>query len=152
VIKLTAPFSITQLVPIREGPTLIRTTISQILRTKIRIISASTQSAILSSLSIECQERRYSRDPEDPDLCDRVTPPLLETVATLRHPGVSKRASNMDALRSRNMPTSASIVGLLLLVGKTSAHGGHMEKIQEGEYMSAEPIVCSSMVAGCCGC
>lgn len=55
----------------------------------------------------------------------------------------------MDSLKSRNMPTLVSIAGVLLLAGRTSAHGGHMEKIQEGEYMSADPIVRLSVIVGC---
>ena len=124
-------------------PTLIRTTISQVFRTKQLKRSASLAHLQLSLFSVEAYGLHCSGDLEDPDLYDRVTPSPPRTNATLRHPGVNQRASpNMDALRSRNMSALASVVGLLLLAGRTSAHGGHMENIAEGEYMSADPIVC----------
>jgi hypothetical protein len=41
----------------------------------------------------------------------------------------------------RSLTPLALSVALLLSARGVTAHGGHMEKIQEGEYMSADPIV-----------
>ncbi len=57
----------------------------------------------------------------------------------------------METLRSRRMPAVVSSLAILLSIRGVTAHGDHtaMEKIQEGEYMSADPIVrCMTMLRG----
>jgi hypothetical protein len=47
----------------------------------------------------------------------------------------------MDSFRSLT-PSLVLTLGLVLSAKGVAAHGGHnMEKIQEGEHMSADPIV-----------
>ena len=48
-------------------------------------------------------------------------------------------APNMEILRSRVAPTLA--VGLFFFAPAVEAHGHSMDKIEEGQYMSVEPIV-----------
>jgi len=43
--------------------------------------------------------------------------------------------------RSRTAPGLVSVVGLLLFAGGAAGHGHDMDKIEEGQYISADPIV-----------
>jgi hypothetical protein len=59
----------------------------------------------------------------------------------LRHSGEGRHLSTTNMENFRSLTPLALSVALLLSARGVSAHGGHMEKIQEGEYMSADPIV-----------
>lgn len=51
--------------------------------------------------------------------------------------------SIMESLKSRVTPALVLTVGILYSATGVEAHGNHnMEKIQEGESMSVDPIVC----------
>jgi len=47
----------------------------------------------------------------------------------------------MVDFRVSSSVTQCLAIGLVIAARKVSAHGHNMEKIQEGEHMSAEPIV-----------
>jgi hypothetical protein len=47
----------------------------------------------------------------------------------------------MYGLSSRKVFALVAVIGLPLSAELVSAHGGHMEKIPEGSYMSEDPMV-----------
>jgi hypothetical protein len=55
----------------------------------------------------------------------------------------------MEGFRSRVTPVLAFGIAVLLSARGAAAHGDHnMEKIQDGEAMSVDPIVCWSRSRG----
>ena len=112
-----------------------------------QLLSASTfQSHPISTTSTTSLFFREAKPRGCPSHLSRINP-RFETSThrpirlALRHLGEGRHLSTTNMENFRSLTPLALSVALLLSAKGVSAHGGHMEKIQEGEYMSADPIV-----------
>jgi hypothetical protein len=93
----------------------------------------STTDTLVSSFVLTLKNFIVLKNPRN-DICH----PHLLHLSSDDIRGRSMTSPNMDAFRGHNM---ALIGGILLLATGASAHGGHMEELPEGQFMSEDPIV-----------